>query len=343
MKTFNAAGKFICGRIILCLLALLSLGLKPGLGMAQTDPATFTSIMEQPKHGSAKTITATNTEVDDQSIIQINFDRDKMAPPQALVPGGSARPRVHLRVEVYSTKGTSRSPVAPVPHYVDLLPAPAASTTTPNNAGGAAPESTSSGTVVYHDKYYNPSIGAAAIPNTEINLGGTQAGDADFIEIRVTNLETQESLIMTVMPQKFGFRVKVSDSLMFIKRLGVGKQDQTAGVDAVNFSPSPGVTYGGTYFSRGNRFARFFQPGVGINLLFTKWGDAAFDISTGQFVQGTKAGDIQTGLGGQFSLFGDVLQFTYGADLQVQQKRQYFGIGVSFVSLSAKISGLIAK
>jgi hypothetical protein len=343
MKTFKVTRKLICVRIALCSIPLLFPGLRPDLGMAQTDPATFTRIVEQPKHGAAKTITATNTEVDDQSIIQINFDRDKMGPPQALVVGGPTRPRVHLRVEVYSTKGTSRSPVAPVPHYVDLLPAPAASTTTPNSAGGATSESTSSGTVVYHDKYYNPSVGAAVIPNTEINLRGTQAGDADFIEIRVTNLETQESLILTVIPQKFGFRVKVSDSLMFIKRIGVGKQDQTGGVDAVNFSPSPGVTYGGTYFSRGNRFARFLQPGVGINLLFTKWGDAAFDISTGQFVQGTKAGDIQTGIGGQFSLFGDVLQFTYGANLQVQQKRQYFGIGVSFVSLSTKISGLISK
>ena len=33
----------------------------------------------------------------------------------------------------------------------------------------------------------------------------------------------------------------------------------------------------------------FFRSLLGINVLFTKWSDPAFDISTGQFVQGTKA------------------------------------------------------
>jgi hypothetical protein len=247
-----------------------------------------------------------------------------------------------MRVEVYSMKGSSRSPVAPIPHYVDLLPAPASSGASGGSGGDAAKETTTPGTVLYHDKYFNPSIGAG-IPNTEFSLVGTQAGAADSIEIRITNLEAQESLTVTLVPQKFGFRVKVADSLMFVKRLGVNSAAKAAGVDAFNFGPSPGVTYGGTYLDRGNGFVRFLQPGIGINVLFTKWSDPAFDVSTGQFAAGTKASDIQTGMGAQFSLFGDVLQFTYGWNLQVEQKRPYFGIGVSFVNISTKIAGLIAK
>jgi len=154
---------------------------------------------------------------------------------------------------------------------------------------------------------------------------------------------TQQSLTVTLTPQKFGFRVRVTDSLMFIKRLGVSKADRMAGVEDFNFGPSPGVTYGGTYFARENALLRFLQPGAGINVLFTKWGNPAFDISTGQFVPGTKAGDIQTGLGGQASLFGNIIQFTFGANLQVEQKRRYFGVGVSFVNLTTKVAGLISR
>ena len=309
--------------------------------MAQTDPATFTVIREQPRRGGAITIASTNAEVDDQSTVQIIFDVTRMAPPAPLVPGGPARPQVQIRVEAYSTKGSSRTPIAPIPHYVDLNPGAASTTADP--AAPAASETISSGTVVYHDKFFNTAIGAGVIPNTEITLRGSQAEAADSVELRITNLVTQQSLIVTLTPQKFGFRTKVSDSLMFVKRLGISTSDRANGVEDFNFGPSPGVTYGGTYLPRGNNFVRFLQPGLGINVLFTKWGEPAFDISTGQFLAGTQASDIQTGLGGQFSLFGNVLQFTYGANLQVDHKRSYFGIGVSFVNLTSKISGLISK
>ena len=35
------------------------------------------------------------------------------------------------------------------------------------------------------------------------------------------------------------------------------------------------------------------------------------------------------------------LQAGYGANLQIDQKRQYFSLGLSFVNLASKISGLI--
>ncbi len=330
MTTAHARFRRLCLALIGPLMVLCRLAL------AQTDPAAYSTIIEQPRHGVPIRILHTNAEVDDESIIQILFDTTKMAGPRSLVPNGPLRPQVQVRVEVYTSKGTSRSPVAPIPHYVDLLPAPAGSTS-------AGAEATTAGTIVYHDKYCNPSIGATTIPNTEFNLRGTQAGDADFIEIRVTNLMTQESLVTTLIPRKFGFRIKVTDSLMFIKRLGISTADRTAGIAAVNFAPSPGVTYGGTYYPRGNAILRFLQPGVGINVLFTKWGDPAFDVGSGQFVKGTSASDIQFGLGGQCSLFGDVLQFTYGANLNADQKRQYVGIGISFVNLTSKITSLISK
>jgi len=348
MKTYNSNRKSNFARMGSCLLSLAAFSAATGLSVAQTDPAAFTAIREWPRHGAVKTIVSpdlpgrSNVEVDEQSIIRIGFDTTKMTPPGALVTGGPARPRVHLRVEVYSSKGPSRSPIAPIPHYADLLPAPAPAS---SSAGGGAPttsETTTAGTIVYHDKYFNPAIGAGT-PDTEFNLAGTQAGAADFIEIRVTNLMTQESLTTTLIPQRFGFHAKITDSLMFVKRLGVNNTTKTTGVEAFNFGPSPGVTYGGTYLARGNGLVRFLQPGFGVNVLFTKWSDPAFDASTGLFVAGTKASDIQTGIGPQVSLFGNVLQFTYGWNLHAEQKRQYFGIGVSFVNMATKLTSLVAK
>jgi hypothetical protein len=175
-----------------------------------------------------------------------------------------------------------------------------------------------------------------------INLRAVGADTADQIEIRVTNLVTQEALSRILIPRPFGFRAKVTDSLMFLKRLGVSKTDQANGVEDFNFGPSPGFTYGGTYLSRGNNFVRFLRPGTGINVTFTNWKEPSFDLATGQFVKGTSSTSIQTGMGVQFSLFNNVLQFTYGVNLQVKQDRTYFGIGVSFVNLAQKLKGLIA-
>ena len=77
--------------------------------------------------------------------------------------------------------------------------------------------------------------------------------------------------------------------------------------------------------------------------MFTKWDNPSFDVSTGQFIPGTKGSDIQTAMGGQVTLFGNVIQLGYGANLQVDEKRAYFGVGVSFVNLTTKLAGLISK
>ena len=50
---------------------------------------------------------------------------------------------------------------------------------------------------------------------------------------------------------------------------------------------------------------------------------------------------MNIGLGVQFSLFNNVLLFSYGANLQAEQNRGYFGIGVSFINLSTRIAQLI--
>ncbi len=302
-----------------------------------TNPADFVSVKERVVHSNPRLLdTKPKTEIDDRSSIQIVFDQSRMAEPAPTVPNGPVSQRVTVRVEVFAFKGSAKTVLSPIANYVESPP------TTGGTPAGAPAGTTVSSAIVNHDHMFNLAVNSL-VPNTEFDLADLGAADADKIEVLITNVETREQLIVSLIPRQFGLRPKVSDTVMFMRRLGISKTDEANGVSAVNFAPSPGVTYGGTYYARNNTLIRFLQPGLGITVLFTKWDNPAFDVSTGQFVPGTKSSDIQTALGGQLSLFSNVIQVGYGANLQVDQKRQYFSVGLSFVNLVSKISGLLGK
>ena len=298
-----------------------------------TNPVDYTRVVEVTRRGGAIELGATFGEIDNQSLIKVQFTENKMARP--LVEGESKIRQIEIRVEAFQTRNGVRTPIAPIDNYVSRQtggqPVPGA---------GNAPAALVAIAYVFNDKPYDGDI-YRLVPDTILNLSGLGANDADQIEIRVTNVKTQEALVRILTPRAFGFRVGTTDSLLFLKRLSISQQDEKDGVDAVNFSPAPGVTYGGTYLSRGSSFVRFLQPGVGLTISFMNWKDPAFNVATGKFVSGTKSSDVNIGLGAQFSLFNNVLQFSYGANLQVEQNRRYFGIGVSFVNLGTRIAQLI--
>jgi hypothetical protein len=303
-------------------------------GAQSTNPAQFTTVRERVVHGSPVQIDpSTTAEVDDRSAIQIMFDSRMMVPAAPTVSGGSTSPRVTVQIDVFAIRGSARTTAAPIPNYVESVPGG-----TPPGAQPAGTTATS--TIVDHSHSFNSAVNSL-IPNTEFDLQSLGIADADQIEVEITNVETREQMIIRLVPVKFGFRPKVSDTMMFVRRLNVTKADQANGVSAFNFGPSPGVTYGATYLARNNRFVRFLKPGTGITVLFTKWDNPAFDISTGKFIAGTKASDIQIALGWQISFFSNVIQVGYGANLQVEQRRQYFSLGLSFVNLVSTVSGLI--
>lgn len=311
-----------------------------------TDPSKFTQIVEEPVFGNYRALTAGTNEVDNRSLIRIVFDASKMALPEPLVVGGSPVPKVHLRVEAFAHEGSSMIPIAPIPYYVAETPsAPAGSPAVGGSGSGAhSGQSTSSGSLqyTYYEKYFNPSIHAIP-PSTYIELRGSPFAKADYIRIDVVNLETLESLDVTVVPEQFGFRTSTTDTVMFVRRLGITSADLKAGLDQVNFAPTPGVAYGGIYIARGHGLRRLLSPGIGMNVLFLTWSDPAFDLATGQFTSGTKESNIQIGMGIQGSLFSGVLQFTYGWNLNAQEKRAYVGIGISFVNLASKLGDLTAR
>jgi hypothetical protein len=303
---------------------------------ASTNPAAYTTINESTRSGRTIPLNSTFGEIDNQSLIEIHFDESKMALP--LKEGEDEVRQIEIRVEAFQTRNGVQTPIVPIDNYV-------------SGQAGAAPARTTAKVAVayvFNDKPYDGDR-YRLVPDAILNLSALGADDAGQIEIRVTNLATQETLVRILTPRAFGFRIfraGIADSLLFVKRLGVSAEDEKDGAAAVHFSPAPGLTYGGTYLARGGRggaFVRFLQPGVGINVSFMNWNDPAFDAAIGKFATGTKGSDVDIGLGVQFSLFNSALQFSYGANLQARQDRTYFGLGVSFVNLGARITGLFPK
>jgi hypothetical protein len=287
-----------------------------------TDPTAFTVVREVTPGGKTMPpITAPFAEVDDRSAIEIVFDESKMTPP---APDATLAP-VRITVEAFIVKDGATTPIAPINNYVS-----------PMDSGDDRI------TYVKHIKSFDgPSGPMKVVPDTTLDLRTVNLAGIDHIEIRIKNLSTTETLTRLIKPQPFGFRPAATDSLFFLRRLGVDAQDEEAGIKDVNFGPAPGVTFGGTFLSRGNGFTRLLQPGIGVNVSFMNWDDAAFDVATGQFAAGTTSSNVNVGMGPQFSLFNNVLQFTVGWNLNVRTRRPYFGIGVGFIEIGRKIAGVL--
>jgi hypothetical protein len=283
----------------------------PALAGGFTDPACFASVIELPVRGAERPITAHNSQIDDRSIIEIRFDNARIAPPNA-----AGLVQVEVLVLGSVRRGTSVSPIVPIDLYVSKL---------------------ADGTTHYHPKAFSPPI-SPIVPNTDIDLGALNVAGADEVVIRVINDKNQQALELHMVPRPFGFRTRVSDSFLLIKRFGIHTAERTLGFDPSNFSPAPGVTYGGVYTGRGGA-GRFLQPGIGVNVSFLTWHDPATSNTTGQPAQGTTASSVQVGTGLMISFFSDVLQFTLGSNLNVDHHRTYWGVGFSFVNLAERLKG----
>ncbi len=329
------------------------------------DPAAYVSIQELSATGSLYEVCRSYTDVDPTSVLEVHFNQAMMA-----LPNGDTE-RVKVAVEVSLLKNGKETRVA-VQNYVSTVEPPVGgSTTTSTDAKGqvsgdnkkednpeakakaaaatddkakaAAPDSERTALILrFHDKPYRPPF--ATIPDTSIDLRQIGAAGQDEIIVRVVNLITQEEAVYRFTPRDLGWHTKTTDSVMFVQRQGVSKQDVASGVVKVNFAPTPGVTYGGIYTPRSQGLLRILSPGIGINVSFLNWNDpTAFDNSTGQFVKGTTSSNINIGLGIQASLFNGILQATYGWNLQADKKRSYFGLGVSFINIAQRITSLTAS
>ena len=281
-----------------------------------THPAHYTTVIELQSRGKENKLSGFYSEIDDRSMIAIQFDEKKMALPSN---GGC---RVEIRVEAFQTKDGDRDRIAHIDNYF--------SQKIEENSGSVAIK------LKFNDRRFDGPNGRwPQVPDTILDPNRFEEKDVDHIEIHVTNRQTDERMVWTLKPRDLGFRVKTTDSVLFLKRLNSSKEE---GVAAVNFAPSPGVTLGGTYLIRKNRLLRALCPGIGLNATFLNWKDPAYDPDTNKYLDNTRGAEVNIGMGIQVSLFDNVLMFSYGANLQAERSRWYYGIGLSFVQLGGKIA-----
>lgn len=184
-----------------------------------------------------------------------------------------------------------------------------------------------------------------------VSLSKAKAQDGDTLYVTVEAINPEGvgkgvSVPFEIAVKKYGVKLHWASSFMFIKRLNITDADTQPAADGttlsrVNYAPSPGMSYGFTYFKRGDRgmdkFARVLAPTIGMNVSFMNFKDPGFDLTTTMFTN-TKGTDVQIGAGPVFSLFNNKLDFTYGWNLNVERKRNYFGIGFGFIEIAKELT-----
>ncbi len=176
-----------------------------------------------------------------------------------------------------------------------------------------------------------------------------QDGDTLYLTVQAQNLEGEglgASVPFEIAVKRYGAKLHLGTSFMFIKRLGLTEKDIATpengglGLKEVNFAPSPGMTFGITYFKRGenasDKLLRALAPTFGINVSFMNFNDPGFDLEKEMFTN-TKGTDVQVGAGPVVSLFNNKLHFTYGWNLNVDERRSYFGIGFGFLEVGKAV------
>jgi hypothetical protein len=200
--------------------------------------------------------------------------------------------------------------------------------------------------------------------------GGGGSGSKAVFNIVMKNFGTKVSISPTVF---FITRVAVN-SADLTRKAAQFKGDpapQSNPITSLGGAPFPGVSFLLTHYHRGlsygedpvlaplvnkderinfrarsttsDKFLSGLAPGIGVNTTFMSFTDARdFDVSTNQFTK-TSATTFQLGVGPAVSLFNNALQFTYGWNLNVDQRRRYFGIGFGFVEVGKTLAGFVKK
>jgi hypothetical protein len=189
-----------------------------------------------------------------------------------------------------------------------------------------------------------------------ISLPDYQAKDGDRLTITVESMPADSTtggvpVVFYIAIKKYGAKIQWSPSLLFTRRLGVAEAtpptgSTTAHLNRVNFAPSPGMTFGVAYFKRGqssrDKLMRALGPGLGMNVTFMNFNDPSFDLATSKFVN-TSGTNVQVGAGVIGSLFDNKLQVSYGWNLNVEHRRNYFGVGFGFIEIGKELSKFIGK
>ena len=187
------------------------------------------------------------------------------------------------------------------------------------------------------------SRGVSAQVTVPIRREGLRIGDNVRIEVRadcqiIGRVVTCPSEIINdfLTIDRYGLLTGFSDSILFIKRLGVSSQAAASGgIDSANYRPSPGFDFGLTYLHRKHAFLQFLEPGFGFNVSLVDWKDKSLS-SNGELVEPVN-GPVEVTIGAMGSMFDNVVSAAYGWNTNVAQHRNFVGVGFSVVGIVRKV------
>ena len=220
---------------------------------------------------------------------------------------------------------------------------------------------------------------AASLRETSFTVSGTGAQVNEDIVLTLRSLvdgaqKREVNVLLTV--SEHGIVSRITDSFLFLRRRGIANDEgkrvaqrllefQNASdiarqllpttVDVPleeNFTATPGVNFGWVYSPADDAqgfqyFLRAMKPGWGLNASFPSFSTKQIRIKPSdtatveaQTVDKQSLG-LSTGL--YLSLFDGAISYSHGWNLTVPEKRQYDGVGLSFVGLAKQGRELFEK
>lgn len=211
--------------------------------------------------------------------------------------------------------------------------------------------------------------------DTEVLLPVIGAKDGDVLLIEIANQSSLDGVPRKYqarfLVKRFGLERQVRDSFLFLRRqhvadLPAAETDSAASRPApVNFEPCAGMSLLWTYHPRplypqiagaanpkcyslvGNRLGRLLEPGFGVNVSFPRFNSRVVDVTLDPAAEGGTKTVIEYENGGNkvdvaaglvLTLFDDAIFFTYGWNLSVEEKREYVGVGFSFLDFAQRMN-----
>ena len=133
------------------------------------------------------------------------------------------------------------------------------------------------------DKWQWTPCGDTLFLGPRLDMNDRKIKDKDTVRVIIENQDTSESVTFDLTRRDLGWHRSTSDTVAFVQRLGVSKQDVANGIAKINFGPSPGVTLATVYTPRRDEkpnFLSFLSPGIGITASFLDWKDQNVTLDT---------------------------------------------------------------
>ena len=192
-----------------------------------------------------------------------------------------------------------------------------------------------------------------------ISLRENRAAPGDVITIEIeargNESETRGAIgKFEIRVRQFGWKPAATDSILFVERRFVTQADQARMIRKVRFRPAPGANLLVDYYARGSRpfkdaldppldDLRYRLPAAGAAHTLWRALSPGFGLNTSLLDFDDADGRIQLGVGPIVTLFNNRVSVAYGWNIMARERRQYWGLGFSFIQAGKDVAGFFNK